>query len=1842
MATPTLQTQLLKWYSSRNPAFINIVGDYAGSSPFLIDGDSLLRKAFSDKRIDFSTGFQLLHATYVAEKFLENLRKRNCVFDVVFFEQHRRICIPAWNTEYAWKYAFAREVILRHLQSLKRDGEMFAWKFDTVTDEAFRNWLSHREPLFVMAHDGDDILARQEVDSSNEGSEDKDEGEDNITTQVWEVRAMIYRFMHMGKGYNVGLINSLHFEDSKIFARVIDTGLKRADVQSGVDSIPTDYIAGYSAPVPMETLLSIDISIPSTLSNSRECLTVYTLIRLFRDIGTRTEGVVSLASAYLLHTAFLNHLSLRERHFAASTDSLNTIKEKANMDTFLGWFFKEATRVVQEGLIESGQDHETVQLCDFVDGRLFLKLLMQKVEIPGPVVQDFERLATAVEAGVEGDIALSVSTSALGSTPTASPTSVSIKSASSVILPFSNPLINKYFESIKIDVDILPDDNEFDTQVTRDQYRPLKAKKPYQQNRKPQVPADSRRTVERKPMLNKGRGTPVENLTLDKRTQARIKRREQMYLSRVQRYAASLSNSIDGSLHQKLIICDEGGNKSKKQTQEKVRTEKGRPGKGGKGTAKDEHIPTIPSDGKPGKHVKGGKKEQAGKNASVLSKADKIKLENAQKVIAKEAKTFQTSWKNLCSELKVTTDGEAIISRLDDYIKKLSQEVPKNAPYDHEGRFIELEARLYKIMTLQRLWVSLCKAGEKDKGYNTVAVLFDEARHSLQSPTLTHAVKAIIQNVFVGLGIALPPAKPTVAKRPVSFTTSWTGKVEGDDFKLGMSSEEFQLTYFGPYMDRNMDSAPDERVTFEPDGWQRKVLDEIDGDNSVFVVAPTSAGKTFISFHAMEKVLKADDSGVLVYIAPTKPLVNQIAAEVLSRFRKNYRHGGKTLWAIHNGDFPIYDPTECQILITIPSILSAMLMSPTNAKNWAPRVKRIIFDEVHSIGNAEDGVVWEQLLLLAPCPITALSATVGNPDEFSEWLKTTQKSLGVKLSMIQYAHRYSDLRKFMYEPPKSLSVSTEHFAGFGKEMKYGRVDGTPGLEIIHPVGALVDPTHGMPDDLALEPCDSLRLYQAMKKVSTSKYTIPDELDYRKVFGTTGNVIAKANTIVWETSLKSLLKKWMVDAASPFSTVVEQLQTKASPENAIDVAMAAEAVKQEKILNETKFAGEAYEDGDVVTLAHLRQKTLPLLASLHVANALPALMFSYSRSLCEYICLQVTTQLQEAEDHFRNTDPRWKAKIKEWESYLECKRKMGNKMRKAKPDDGETKFDMDRDHADVEFSTLDSFNPADPLPQFSLGDFKRYSKMEWESDQRDLEKGDWVPQELVDAFRRGIGVHHAGLNLRYRQLVETLFRKGYLKLIISTGDLAMGINMPCKTVVFAGDNIHLTALNYRQASGRAGRRGFDLLGNVIFHGLTLDRAHRLISSRLPRLMGHFPMSTSLVLRLFTLLHNSNETEYAKTTISTLLEQPRLVLGGDSFNEQVLHHLRFSVEFLRRQKLLGPNGNPLNFAGMTGHLCYAENGAFALHVLLCSGTLASMIRDFPISTQVKRDKICENLVLVMCHLFGRLQAPRGERDVRILPPLPQDVRDAFVKCNRDTLETYSTYVETFAKRYLNKADDHTLPFSRLSAGSPRSNAGESLNNVRSSFVALSGHTDSFKSIVDLSSSLRSDIFLEGSAIPCCPVSGVRLNSYLLDFYIHGDVLRLAAENGVMSGQVWFVLKHFSVVLATVAAGLRSYIKDGPGAYFDAEKIRVKDEDGDMLTEEDDEDEVEEEEVVMDEVDGEYDSDEEDTEVRALPSSNRETEREMKEESKQRVREVANLLEVVKEVQSNFEKKFKDMGA
>lgn len=154
---------------------------------------------------------------------------------------------------------------------------------------------------------------------------------------------------------------------------------------------------------------------------------------------------------------------------------------------------------------------------------------------------------------------------------------------------------------------------------------------------------------------------------------------------------------------------------------------------------------------------------------------------------------------------------------------------------------------------------------------------------------------------------------------------------------------------------------------------------------------------------------------------------------------------------------------------------------------------------------------------------------------------------------------------------------------------------------------------------------------------------------------------------------------------------------------------------------------------------------------------------------------------------------------------------------------------------------------------------------------------------------------------------------------------------------------LTALNYRQASGRAGRRGFDLFGNVVFHGIRHHRTLEIMSSRLPDLRGQFPISVTLILRLFSLLHGTNGSEYAVKAVHSLITQTRLFLGGPSSQMAIKHHLRFSIEYLQRQKRLSGTGAPLNFSGLVGHMYFTENAPFAFHSLLKAGYLHELCRD-----------------------------------------------------------------------------------------------------------------------------------------------------------------------------------------------------------------------------------------------------------------------------------------------------------
>jgi superfamily II RNA helicase len=95
------------------------------------------------------------------------------------------------------------------------------------------------------------------------------------------------------------------------------------------------------------------------------------------------------------------------------------------------------------------------------------------------------------------------------------------------------------------------------------------------------------------------------------------------------------------------------------------------------------------------------------------------------------------------------------------------------------------------------------------------------------------------------------------------------------------------------------------------------------------------------------------------------------------------------------------------------------------------------------------------------------------------------------------------------------------------------------------------------------------------------------------------------------------------------------------------------------------------------------------------------------------------------------------------------------------------------------------------------------------------------QTLSRLIRSGIGVHHAGMLPKYRRLVEQLAQQGLLRVICGTDTLGVGINVPIRTVLFTAltkyDGVRmrqLTAREFHQIAGRAGRAGYDTAGTVV--------------------------------------------------------------------------------------------------------------------------------------------------------------------------------------------------------------------------------------------------------------------------------------------------------------------------------------------------------------------------------------------------------------------------------------------
>ncbi|CAG8509201.1 9142_t:CDS:2 [Acaulospora colombiana] len=282
-------------------------------------------------------------------------------------------------------------------------------------------------------------------------------------------------------------------------------------------------------------------------------------------------------------------------------------------------------------------------------------------------------------------------------------------------------------------------------------------------------------------------------------------------------------------------------------------------------------------------------------------------------------------------------------------------------------------------------------------------------------------------------------------------------------------------------------------------------------------------------------------------------------------------------------------------------------------------------------------------------PILALSATVGNPDEFKNWIESVQKNRGYKTRIIKTTKRYSDLAYFSYIPKYPLK---EFNTLNPKECE-------DTLFSIHPfstVSPILVAENGIPPDIKMVPRQCVEFWDVMNKVSNGDPDI-QPLDPDKYFKDIGYIV-KDDVDQYEDDLKRVFESWARDSTK--SAHVREIIS--SLDNFKD--------------RFAELENKAKEDElDVYDNNFLKHSIAPLLTE-------QVFLSFFLFVCCNSLAMHLEQQLREAEKLKRENDPVYQAKKKNAISQKEYQEKMKKRTRDRDPKK-KSKADDDDDAEDIE-------------------------------------------------------------------------------------------------------------------------------------------------------------------------------------------------------------------------------------------------------------------------------------------------------------------------------------------------------------------------------------------------------------------------------------------------------------------------------------------------------------------------------------------------------------------------------
>ena len=612
------------------------------------------------------------------------------------------------------------------------------------------------------------------------------------------------------------------------------------------------------------------------------------------------------------------------------------------------------------------------------------------------------------------------------------------------------------------------------------------------------------------------------------------------------------------------------------------------------------------------------------------------------------------------------------------------------------------------------------------------------------------------------------------------------------EIKLFMMKEMGNMLPPLNFLEKNMNKFED---------WQVETIQKIKDNKSIIVRAPTSSGKSFIAM----------SSGIfhkkILYVCPAKPVVYQVGA--------HYTHMGYKVHYLVEGNINYNYDKQTNIFIGTPEYIENEIGKIGIQFDYA------VFDEIHNLNNENDGDCYENILKLINCNFLALSATIKNVD----FLKDIFNKINPKkeIDYIEYNKRFINHQRW--------------------SMKENDI------QKIHPLSTYSEINDNFINSkISFTPNDCAILWEKINDIFDEDEDILYECSPDEYF-TEDKLLTLNDCKNYECFLKTKLIEW-----------------------------------NKKYPNEIKKLLKSFSISDK-TIPHNMEHLIKLISTTKKKDLFPMLMFNTSEVVCRDIFYELYDVLNQKElenypYHYDILEEKQKLyeeyvskrdsfqssiKITSTNAMYEIKEKMENHDIQEKQRYivnvsniyNRKLNDIKRSDISDKLKTIQTKNILkekrmfENNPDFNYQDvFKKHKDFIFTKSNEPM-SGETIreirreikntldikiPYEspLFQLLKRGIGIYIENEPEEYKWILQKLLIKKEIGIVISDKTLCMGIDLPVRTSCFMGISNRFTKEEYLQMSGRAGRRGMDNQGNIIFYGDINPK--EMMNTDLPEIVG----------------------------------------------------------------------------------------------------------------------------------------------------------------------------------------------------------------------------------------------------------------------------------------------------------------------------------------------------------------------------------------------------------------------